>query len=131
MTWILKLFGGGKFMWWVIGLLVVSTAASAALAKRYYDKNLVSGEQLELAVTMHKAQKDKLEEALERQKAQQAALSEAFTKQQEDYARSRREANRLRRQIRDLSKESPEVREWLTTRVPDDLYQRVFAQSED
>lgn len=118
-------------MWWAIGLLVLSTAASAALAKRYYDKSLISTQQLDLAIDLHEAQVEKLQKAFDQQKAQAEAVSRALSKQQDDYARSRREAERLRSEIRDLSATSPEVREWLTTHVPADLYDRVWPQPED
>lgn len=128
---LLKLAGGGKVMWIAIGVLVLSTVASAGLAKRYYDKHVLADLEIETLTTAHAQEKDKLETLIRMQADRYEAMSKAFHSQQSDYAKARREAELLRGKINAIGKLSPEVREYLASPVPDELYKQLFPNGKD
>lgn len=131
MTWILKLFGGGKFMWWAILALVASTAGAGFMAKKYYDRSLLKDQEIAQIVQAHETSVALLNEAVAFQAKRYDTLAAAYKQQQQDYLEATEEAKQLRGKISELKNQSPEVREYLDTRVPDQLYLRLFPDGGD
>jgi len=124
-------FGGSKIMWITIAVLATTTAALGYTSKRLYDSKQTAVHDLEFAKTQFAASITAMAAEVSSQEARYAALTTAFKGQQKDYALARTESRRLRKQISELAKASPEVQELVDTPIPADLYQRVFPGTSD
>jgi cytochrome b len=125
------MFGGGKLMWWAILALVASTAGAGYMAKKYYDKSLLKDNEIAQILQAHQHTVTLLNEAVQFHSKRYDALAAAFRQQQEDYVAAMQETKQLRGKIRELKNRSPEVKEYLDTRVPDELYLRLFPDGGD
>lgn len=118
-------------MWWAILALVASTAGAGYMAKKYYDKSLLKDNEIAQILQAHQHTVTLLNEAVQFHSKRYDALAAAFRQQQEDYVAAMQETKQLRGKIRELKNRSPEVKEYLDTRVPDELYLRLFPDGGD
>lgn len=109
------------------GLLISSTALGFA-TKHYYTKSVLKGQEIEQVKVKLSSINQEMADLLNEKDAKIASLQAALSRQKSAYRRIDKEREAMRSKIDALKNKSPEVAEYLATRIPDSLYHQLFGK---